>query len=78
MAVRPSTRQCSRPTCSDAATATLAYDYGRAHVWIDDLLDERDPHAYDLCDAHAARVTVPQGWQLRDRRVAVGLTLVAS
>lgn len=24
----------------------------------------RDPHAYDLCDEHAARLTAPQGWHV--------------
>ena len=33
------------------------------------LLEERDPHHYDLCDRHAGRLNPPQGWQLRDRRV---------
>lgn len=47
---------------------TLSYQYGRAQVWLDVLSDERDPHDYDLCGRHAARLTVPQGWQLRDRR----------
>jgi hypothetical protein len=59
---------------------TLTYEYARAQVWLDDLLAERDPHAYDLCDRHATRLTVPQGWQLRDRRgadVHAGATLIA-
>jgi hypothetical protein len=47
---------------------TLSYQYGRAQVWLDDLTHDRDPHSYDLCDRHAGRLTVPQGWQLRDRR----------
>jgi hypothetical protein len=47
---------------------TLSYQYGRAQVWLDDLSAERDPHDYDLCERHAGRLTVPQGWQLRDRR----------
>ena len=29
---------------------------------------ERDPHAYDLCRRHAARLSVPLGWHLADRR----------
>jgi hypothetical protein len=37
-------------------------------VWIDDLADERDPHSYDLCERHAARLSVPNGWRLDDRR----------
>lgn len=23
-----------------------------------------EPHSYDLCDAHAARLTVPRGWEV--------------
>lgn len=58
---------------------TLSYQYGRAQVWLDQLAPERDPHAYDLCERHAGRLTVPQGWQLRDRRVEPGQrpTLIA-
>lgn len=57
---------------------TLSYDYARAQVWIDDLIAERDPHRYDLCERHGARVNVPQGWALRDRRAAVAhLGLIA-
>lgn len=63
-----STRQCSRTGCSEAAAVTLTYEYGRAQVWLDTLAAERDPHAYDLCARHAARLTAPQGWQVRDRR----------
>jgi hypothetical protein len=37
-------------------------------VWIDDLVAERDPHSYDLCPRHAARLSVPNGWRLEDRR----------
>ncbi len=48
---------------------TLTYQYGQAQVWLDPLAPERDPHSYDLCDRHAARLTAPQGWQVIDRRV---------
>jgi hypothetical protein len=37
-------------------------------VWLDDLSGERDPHSYDLCQRHAARLSVPNGWRLEDRR----------
>jgi len=50
------------------AVATLAYQYGRSLVWLDDLLAERDPHTYDLCERHAERLSVPNGWRLDDRR----------
>jgi hypothetical protein len=63
-------RQCSRTGCAEVAEVTLSYQYGRAQVWLDTLSPERDPHAYDLCARHAGRLTVPQGWQLRDRRRA--------
>jgi hypothetical protein len=67
-------RHCSRTGCSEGAAVTLTYQYSVAQVWLDDLADERDPHAYDLCDRHADRLTAPQGWQVRDRRRrAVGL-----
>ena len=61
-------RQCSRTGCSDRAEVTLTYHYGRSQVWLDDLSPERDPHAYDLCDRHAERLSVPAGWYLDDRR----------
>jgi hypothetical protein len=46
----------------------LTYHYGRSQVWLDHLSAERDPHAYDLCERHAARLSVPAGWALDDRR----------
>lgn len=61
-------RHCSRSTCSEVSTITLTYQYSRALVWIDDLAYERDPHAYDLCERHGQRMTVPTGWRLEDRR----------
>lgn len=71
---RPATsRQCSRTGCSERASATMAYDYARSLVWIGELTRERDPHDYDLCARHAARVSVPSGWHLDDRRPPVPL-----
>jgi Protein of unknown function (DUF3499) len=63
-------RQCSRTGCSERAEVTLTYHYGRSQVWLDDLSAERDPHAYDLCGRHAARLSVPSGWLLDDRRIS--------
>lgn len=62
------TRQCSRTGCASPAVATLTYQYGRSQVWIDDLAPERDPHSYDLCERHAGRLSVPNGWSLEERR----------
>jgi uncharacterized protein DUF3499 len=65
-------RHCSRTGCAERATVTLTYQYRQAQVWLDDLTGERDPHAYDLCARHAARLTVPKGWVMRDRRRLLG------
>ena len=51
-------RQCSRTSCADFAVATLTYQYQRSTVWIDDLTAEREPYGYDLCERHAARLSV--------------------
>ena len=61
-------RRCSRSTCSELATITLTYQDSRALIWVDDLTFDRDPHAYDLCERHGARVIAPSGWRLEDRR----------
>lgn len=70
-------RQCSRTGCSDDAAVTLTYQYAHAQVWLDHLAAERDPHAYDLCARHAARLTAPQGWQVIDRRLGRATELIA-
>jgi len=62
------TRQCARPGCSATASATLAYDYKSSITWLDPLAAEPHPMSYDLCDMHAAGLTVPRGWRLEDRR----------
>jgi hypothetical protein len=61
-------RRCSRQLCRETASITLTYQYGRAIVWIDDLAEDADPHAYDLCERHGKRITPPSGWRLEDRR----------
>jgi hypothetical protein len=70
-------RQCSRSGCADAAAVTLSYHYGQSQVWIDNLWPEREPHVYDMCESHAARLSVPQGWHLDDRRRGRAGTLIA-
>lgn len=62
-------RQCSRSGCAEEAVSTLTYQYARSQVWLDDLSPERDPHGYDLCQRHTARLSVPNGWRLEDRRL---------
>ena len=65
---RRAARRCSRTACAEKPAFTLSFQYNRAVVWIDDLLVEEDPHCYDLCAKHGARVTAPSGWHLEDRR----------
>ena len=64
-------RQCVRPTCSAPATASLTYQYASRTAWLDDLTDDREPTAYDLCSAHADGLRVPLGWAREDRRSSV-------
>jgi hypothetical protein len=62
-------RHCARPGCSDSAAATFAYDYTGRTVWLDDVADEPHPATYDLCRRHSTSMTVPNGWELSDRRM---------
>jgi hypothetical protein len=68
------TRQCARPGCSQPATATLTYDYRAQAAWLERLAAEGHPMTHDLCEAHADRLSVPQGWRLEDRRIVAELT----
>lgn len=57
-------RQCSRSACVQPAVATLTYDYKDSTAVLGPLSTSAEPHAYDLCEAHAERLTVPRGWQV--------------
>jgi hypothetical protein len=70
-------RRCARPDCALPAAASLSYDYRARTVWLDDGLAP-DPSHHDLCEGHAARLRVPSGWQLIDRRAAVAPVVPAS
>lgn len=61
-------RQCTRPGCSGTAVATLSFNHEEATAWLDDLAPESHPSTYDLCKRHATHLSVPRGWDLRDRR----------
>jgi hypothetical protein len=64
------TSHCARPGCTQPAAATLTYDYAGRTAWLDRFV-EPHPMSHDLCDRHAAGLTVPVGWRLDDRRVLV-------
>lgn len=55
-------RPCSRVSCRLAATMTLTYIYAESRAVLGPIAMFSEPHAYDLCERHAARLTVPNGW----------------
>ncbi len=59
-----SPRQCSRPACAQRAVATLTFVYADSIAVIGPLSHSTEPHSWDLCARHAARITVPRGWEL--------------
>lgn len=44
--------------------ATLTYVYADSTAVLGPLSTSAEPHAYDLCDIHAQRLTVPRGWDV--------------
>jgi hypothetical protein len=51
-------------TCGRAATSTLTYVYADSTAVLGPLSSAPDPHGYDMCEIHAARLTAPLGWQV--------------
>lgn len=63
-------RTCSRVSCRASATMTLTYIYSESRAVLGPIAAFSEPHAYDLCARHAARLTVPNGWSV-DREALV-------
>ena len=59
-----SSRRCSRPACKRAAVCTLTYVYRDSTAVLGPLAAYVEPHCYDLCSAHADRLTAPRGWDI--------------
>ena len=57
-------RGCSRVSCRAMATMTLTYIYSDSTAVLGPLATFSEPHSYDLCAQHAARMTVPNGWNV--------------
>jgi Protein of unknown function (DUF3499) len=57
-------RRCSRTACSRAAVATLTYVYADSTAVLGPLATYAEPHSYDLCAEHSARLTAPRGWDI--------------
>ena len=55
-------RTCSRVSCRSVATMTLTYVYAESRAVLGPIATFSEPHAYDLCERHASRLTVPNGW----------------
>jgi len=64
-------RPCSKVACNNDAVSTLTYDYADSMAVLGPLSQKAEPHSYDLCDRHADRLSVPQGWQVI-RHMAIG------
>ncbi|APT84186.1 DUF3499 domain-containing protein [Corynebacterium aquilae] len=57
-------RRCSRPGCGKPAVATLTYAYSESTAVVGPLAPQSEPHTWDLCEHHAAKITAPLGWEL--------------
>jgi len=57
-------RRCSRTACDRPAVTTLTYVYADQTAVLGPLATYAEPHAYDLCDQHAARLSAPRGWEV--------------
>jgi hypothetical protein len=57
-------RRCSRTGCKRPALYTLTYVYRESTAVLGPLAAYTEPHCYDLCEAHAGRLTAPRGWDV--------------
>jgi hypothetical protein len=57
-------RSCSRPACKQPPVYTLTYVYKDSTAVLGPLAGYVDPHSWDLCEMHAARLVVPRGWDV--------------
>lgn len=65
-------RHCSRSGCHRKASTTLTYVYAESIAVVGPLATYSEPHAYDLCEIHGAKLTVPNGWQVIRRELNSG------
>lgn len=57
-------RRCSRTACNRSAVTTLTYVYADQTAVLGPLATYAEPHAYDLCEVHAERLSAPRGWEV--------------
>lgn len=63
-------RTCSRVSCRSAAAMTLTYIYAESKAVLGPIATFAEPHSYDLCERHAARLTVPNGWSVERENIS--------
>jgi hypothetical protein len=49
---------------------TLTYIYADSRAVLGPIATFSEPHAYDLCERHAARLTVPNGWSVEREAIS--------
>lgn len=52
------------------ATMTLTYIYADSTAVLGPLATFAEPHAYDLCESHARKLTVPNGWSVLKEEIS--------
>ena len=64
-------RLCERPGCAALAEVSYGIDNAALLVWIDNRPIPERELAGRLCRRHADAISVPRGWTVDDRRLAV-------
>jgi hypothetical protein len=67
-------RTCAKMRCEQEPVTTVALAYADRAVVVRSLLERPDPNLLDLCREHAARLSPPVGWTIRDERDVAALT----
>ncbi|MCS4484053.1 DUF3499 domain-containing protein [Gleimia sp. 6138-11-ORH1] len=55
-------RDCELTGCTNPAVATLTYNYRESTAVIGPLPAHKQPYTTELCQQHALKFNVPQGW----------------
>ncbi len=64
-------RTCAKMRCGAEPVATISLRYQEREVVVSVLAPQRDPSILELCREHAAMMTPPLGWVIRDERAAL-------
>jgi hypothetical protein len=49
---------------------TLTYIYAESRAVVAPIATFSEPHAYDLCERHSAKLTVPHGWSVEREAIS--------